>query len=318
MKNPILALLILLLAARTANAATCTATVSANWGSAGTWSCGHVPTCGDSIIIPAGITVTIATQADYRNCGSPMKIVIYGSLVFTTGNKLMLPCNSLIYVMASGSVYPGNGGGNSNLIEICDVTLWNAAYGPILGSVVVSCCTPLPVELLYVETECRENGVQIEWATASETGNDFFTVERTDNTMQTEVIGTVDGAGNSSVTRYYSFFDPQLSGQTVYYRIRQTDFNGNSETSGYVVTECERKKGEISVFPVPAHDWLGLKETESGNTIRIYNTLGEEVLQILSSEGESSINVEALAPGIYFLRYSNASEIVFSEKIILI
>ncbi len=120
-------------------AVVCTATGNGAWNTAANWSCGFVPGCGDLIIIPTGLTVTITTQLSYPGCTTAVTLSIYGTLKFVTGNKLELPCNSQLYIHAGASIQPGTGGGNSNLISICDNTVWNAGSGPLTGP---SCLPP--------------------------------------------------------------------------------------------------------------------------------------------------------------------------------
>ncbi|MCK5370251.1 MAG: hypothetical protein KAQ62_16935, partial [Cyclobacteriaceae bacterium] len=74
----------------------------------------------------------------------------------------------------------------------------------------VSSCgeEPLPIELLYFSAEQGEDSkVNIEWATASETDNDYFIVERSVNGMDWEELFQVSGAGNSNIVLNYSTWD---------------------------------------------------------------------------------------------------------------
>jgi len=124
----------------------------------------------------------------------------------------------------------------------------------------------LPIELLsFTATPVptpnpdgfrRENNVYVltEWTTASETNNDHFTVERLSaealakagslDAVNWEMVGIVKGAGNSSTPRSYSLTDENpreafplnKGGQgVVYYRLKQTDYDGHFEYSDIVV-----------------------------------------------------------------------------------
>ena len=51
----------------------------------------------------------------------------------------------------------------------------------------------LPVELMDFNVACNEGHVKINWATASENNNEYFTVERSDDGINFEIIGKVTG-----------------------------------------------------------------------------------------------------------------------------
>src|SRR2546430_7585578 len=63
-------------------ATTCTGTGSnSSWDNTGTWSCGHVPGCGDTIVIASGATVSLNHgQEDYSACSPPNIVYVYGTL----------------------------------------------------------------------------------------------------------------------------------------------------------------------------------------------------------------------------------------------
>ncbi|MDG1475608.1 MAG: BNR-repeat neuraminidase N-terminal domain-containing protein, partial [Vicingaceae bacterium] len=87
----------------------------------------------------------------------------------------------------------------------------------------------LPIELLSYSVACTGNTVQLDWITASELNNDYFTIERSVDAINFEAIATVDGSGNSSSIHNYSWSDDNPINGTVYYRLKQTDFNGAFE-----------------------------------------------------------------------------------------
>ncbi|MFP4288137.1 MAG: hypothetical protein ACLFQS_02675 [Bacteroidales bacterium] len=94
---------------------------------------------------------------------------------------------------------------------------------------------PLPVELFHflVEANHEDNTVDLRWATASETNNDFFSLERSINTVESETIGYANGAGFSSETIHYTFTDHTPIAGISYYRLKQTDFDGSYEYTSW-------------------------------------------------------------------------------------
>ena len=85
--------------------------------------------------------------------------------------------------------------------------------------------TPLPIELLTFSATPKESAVLLKWTTASETNNNFFTIERSSNGTEWTEIGSQKGAGNSSTILNYELYDFQPLLGVNYYRLKQTDFD---------------------------------------------------------------------------------------------
>ena len=93
----------------------------------------------------------------------------------------------------------------------------------------------LPIELLsFTGQKLDEDKARLDWVTASEQGNDYFTVYRSPDTQNWDAIGEVDGAGNSTSTLHYSLVDENPLPGINYYHLRQTDFDGAFTTSPVV------------------------------------------------------------------------------------
>lgn len=88
------------------------------------------------------------------------------------------------------------------------------------------CPVELPVELItFIGKKIGRNN-ELQWITASENDNDFFTVEKTIDGVYFENIKEIDGAGNSTQTLHYSIIDYSVQPIINYYRLKQTDYNG--------------------------------------------------------------------------------------------
>lgn len=88
----------------------------------------------------------------------------------------------------------------------------------------------LPISLLYFDAKKVDDIVKLGWATGSEINNDYFAVERSTNGHGFYQLGIVDGAGNSTVDRQYSFTDYVPYDQN-YYRLAQHDYDGKISLS---------------------------------------------------------------------------------------
>ncbi|MDR2962547.1 MAG: T9SS type A sorting domain-containing protein [Bacteroidales bacterium] len=85
----------------------------------------------------------------------------------------------------------------------------------------------LPVELIEFTAEREGTHVNLNWATQSETNNDYFTVQRSaDGVAFYNVCEDVLGAGTTTVPQYYGITDYAPLAGLSYYRLSQTDFNG--------------------------------------------------------------------------------------------
>lgn len=88
--------------------------------------------------------------------------------------------------------------------------------------------TPLPVELVDFNAALINKKVKLSWTTASEINNDFFTVERaTKDLTQFDFIAKVNSyMHNSNVMLNYETWDENPLQGLQYYRLKQTDMDG--------------------------------------------------------------------------------------------
>jgi hypothetical protein len=114
--------------------------------------------------------------------------------------------------------------------------------------------TPLPIDLVSFEANANGDQVDLKWITASEINNDFFTIERSVDAKEWEEVLFVSGAGNSNQTINYFDSDYEPLTDISYYRLKQTDFNGQSSYSNIVPVKFIKDYvagGNINLFPNP-------------------------------------------------------------------
>ena len=308
----ILLLIFLSLSSLYLSASTCQATKNGNWSDNSVWSCGHVPTCTDLIIIPLATNVVVNNQVDLTSCPTPVEIQVYGTLTFQTGNKLRLPCGSVVYIAASGTMDPGNGGGNSNLLDICNVVLWTAANGTVKGPKTYG--SPLPVELITFDVKCNGKA-NITWSTATETNNDHFTLERSTDAENWDFVANITGAGNSNQLLNYQYTDEKSLDGISYYRIRQTDFDGKSETFSPVSVICSVMEiTDIIMYPNPFKSALVIQYSnlnEGKAQVNVYDMMGK-LIEIINAEvstgsNELILDLNKLADGLYSVEFTTGA-----------
>ncbi len=105
---------------------------------------------------------------------------------------------------------------------------------------------PLPVELVNFSAFCDKNKITFDWATAAEINNDYFTLENSSDLLTFIPIKTIEGAGNSNEIKYYSVNDFNNNDDVTYYRLKQTDFDGNFKYSEILSVTC--KDNNVSAY----------------------------------------------------------------------
>lgn len=186
----------------------------------------------------------------------------------------------------------------------------------------------LPVTLIeFTATPNDKAEVELLWTTASEANNSFFAIERSTDAVVFEVVGQVDGAGNSDGVVNYRFTDTQPLEGTSFYRLRQVDFNGEFEYSELRSVFVQRPEAELNIKAYP-------NPVNSGDLLVVERTAGSYAgkvsLQIFSLNGTSKItgnyeqfpeqilvDTKELKPGVYLLKLSSERGITVSKRVII-
>ena len=223
---------------------------------------------------------------------------------------------------STAAAVTGTSGANDNVLKTftwAGLTTFSDFSGAGDGS-------PLPVTWLNFDAQFNNttNNVDVSWTTASEINNDYFEVMRSVDAVNFEVVGTVDGAGNSSLVKDYAFVDTNPLTGLSYYKIRQVDFNGQSDNTeiravsnlGGVAT------GTLFTYPNPliGQDLtIVYSNLDKGNwEYRLVDITGKIVLsQNRTSDlnaGAFTLNLEQLPAGIYLFQLNTQSQ-NFTRKI---
>ncbi len=181
----------------------------------------------------------------------------------------------------------------------------------------------LPVTWLDFKGTRIENGdVLLKWSTASEKNNSHFELERSLYGNHFEYIASIKGAGQSNKTQSYTFTDlPSRTSTSIYYRLKQIDFDGKTDFSKTIVVGLPNNQSEIIVYPNPFHDKLELNIALVGKTrITLTDVQGNLIWQEqrIVKEGETTLqlNTEQLINGIYFLSLESESGEIQHRKLL--
>lgn len=174
------------------------------------------------------------------------------------------------------SVNGGNNGENKNAI-ISNFKPNGATKGaagqlatnppnPYSGSV------SLPVELTSFTGKIINTKAQLNWTTASEKNNNFFTISRSNDGVNYVQLAQVQGRGTSTIKMEYGYLDNTPVKGINYYRLKQTDMNGSSKNFQPIAVEIgnmgKNNSSEIAAYPNPFKDLFTLKvycKEEKGN-----------------------------------------------------
>jgi len=172
--------------------------------------------------------------------------------------------------------------------------------------------TPLPIKLTSFNAELVNDYVELTWTTASEINNDFFTIEKSADAKNYEYVGEVAGAGNSSNILHYNYTDYDVSDGVVYYRLKQTDFDGKFEYFPPKMVNSSSTTNGLTIKKIMPNPFRNkfVMEIESENegiaNVIIYNMNGIQVhnsqIEIQGSNTEFVFNKgNQLPPGTYIV-----------------
>lgn len=179
-------------------------------------------------------------------------------------------------------------------------------------------CSVLPVTLINFEAECQGGSKKILWTTSSEINNDYFTIEKSVDAIKWETVTHVQGAGNSNQPINYSYIDDSYenNNQSTYYRLKQTDFDGNFEYFNVIPISCEVLDASPLIFPNPATNNITISGNKL-NKIEIIDVLGRIVKQAQphSTNTNIEIDISNISNGTYVVKIYETNKIS-NQKII--
>ncbi len=196
------------------------------------------------------------------------------------------------------------------------------------------CNSPLPVELISFTSRADGNSVTLTWQTATEVNNYGFDIQRTvisgQHSNEWEIIGFVEGHGNSNSLKEYSFKDVKpIRGKNLY-RLKQIDTDGRFEYSNEIEVEITAPTEFLlsQNYPNPFNPSTVISyqlSVPSNVVLKIFDVLGNEIATLIDNEFKEAgyyiyqlrINNYQLTTGVYFYRLQ-AGEFVQMRKMLLL
>ncbi|MCB9500284.1 MAG: T9SS type A sorting domain-containing protein [Chitinophagales bacterium] len=169
----------------------------------------------------------------------------------------------------------------------------------------------LPVSFLGFDVQLINNRIaELKWETATEINNDYFTVQRSSDGLIFEDLGIIQGAGNSTSIIKYEYLDAEPLVGLSYYRIKQTDFDGQYDFSP-IRSIIRSPENELSIFPNPLKgDQLSFSGVSDLCNFQLFDLSGKLIYEseLAPNSNNSTINIyiDNLVAGFYRYRISNS------------
>ena len=166
----------------------------------------------------------------------------------------------------------------------------------------------LPLEWASVSAVAQGKDVSVRWSTFTEENTDFFTVYKAVSNSSFVEIAELPAAGNSNDLRNYSIIDSDASRTNAYYKIKETDFNGDEFWSDVVYYKSQSKSYDLSAWFNVNNSMMQiiLPKTSSSGMITIYDLTGRLLFEKNSmSEDLLVFPLNLPRNNIYLLRFLN-------------
>jgi N-acetylneuraminic acid mutarotase len=263
---------------------------------------GNSSTAGEKVISNNGNQAIIITNLSITGAGSSQFSLNFPfnlPVILAPGDSIEIPVD----------FNPSATGAHSATLEIehsGNNTTVQVSLSGMGGS------APAPVELVDFNVTAEGENALLEWTTASELNNDFFSVERSGDGHNYATIGQIPGQGTSDEINEYRFSDGQPLNGTSYYRLKQVDFDGSFSYSS--VQEFYFINETIDIYPNPiGPDGVLFLELTFNRQKEIHvnmiditgRSVYESTLTTRRGQDLKSLSVPVLPKGIYWVKITS-------------
>jgi Secretion system C-terminal sorting domain len=171
----------------------------------------------------------------------------------------------------------------------------------------------LPITLTKFQAQPTEEGNFLTWETGSEINTSHFDIEASLDGKKFGKIGKIESEGRAAS---YDFLDKQPLSNTVYYRLKSNDLDGQFQYSKVISISSLRQKGlSVKAFPNPFNQDLSIEistSKKSDLTINIIDIVGRLVYQSKTKDTEGVLSIpistDFLSSGSYFLNITDGEK----------
>ncbi len=175
---------------------------------------------------------------------------------------------------------------------------------------------PLAIEYLTpLRVIPLDNNVMLNWTSANEQNNDYFMVQRSMDGHIWKDIGKVKGKGNTLSSHFYKMVDLKPGIGTLYYRLKQYDYDGTFSYSNIASVYFEET--DFNIYPNPTSGRIELVVQENVNTpIQVFDTQGKVVLQQLLNGNHTTLDLSNLPDGTYLIGLKKGDKMVMRKLVL--
>jgi len=298
------------------------AVTSGFWGNNSTWDLNRLPQVGDTVVVPAGNTVTINNDEIIDGFAY---IKVYGRLNFSNFNSTLQLGSTSVILIYSGATLSG-GGSPSQKIRIGGNIVFDGDDAPVQGPRVLTVNgtsnfsnSPLPVKFVGFTVALKSKDVLVQWSTSEEQNANIYEVQRSLDGSTWSTIAYVTAAGNTTTLTNYSFSDKNVAFKSAFYRVKQVDMDSRfSYTPVRTIKIGSETNSEVKIAAMPQSKVLlqFSQEVKGSVTVHFISSNGQIVAKqsINQPFGQVILNTNSLK-GAYVVSV-NSAEIAASKQVI--
>lgn len=175
---------------------------------------------------------------------------------------------------------------------------------------------PLPIELFSFTAEKQDKTTNLKWITDSEFNNSHFTLERSNDAIAFREIGRVNGAGASKEKLEYQYLDYTPMAGINYYRLSQTDFDGQ-QTYFDIRSVYFEPHGEIIIYPNPNKGIFKVVRVDNHPVhLHLIDASGKTQWVKDTDDTLIPVDIHHIPNGIYFLSIDDGRNQIIKKVII--
>jgi hypothetical protein len=179
--------------------------------------------------------------------------------------------------------------------------------------------TTLPISLTSFTGKLVDQSVLLNWATASESNNDYFKVLKSNNGKTFSSIGTVKGSGTTTDAKSYSFVDVNPAAGTNYYQLVQYDFDGKSSSSSIIPVNSAIANSSLTVYAATTSVNVSINSAnQTDGTLQIFDITGKKLneTRLSLTKGFNTLSLPlSLNSGIHVVNFVTGAEVISSKFI---